>query len=144
MHGGAFTAEITPQLGSSPLSHELPCVCSGTMRLLTTSNDRTTIELSEMRSESSVTSSEVLSLDFFGGGLRNTTKYLSQYRVSEPRFESGTSRMQSRYTIHSITIHPRPDEIYRRMRWSGLLARMWRRRRTLIDYWWESQRESDH
>jgi hypothetical protein len=32
----------------------------------------------------------------------------------------------------------------RRMRWAGHVARMWRRRRTLIDYWWESQRERDH
>jgi hypothetical protein len=31
----------------------------------------------------------------------------------------------------------------RRMRWAGHVARM-RRRGTLIDYWWESQRERDH
>jgi hypothetical protein len=31
----------------------------------------------------------------------------------------------------------------RRMRWAGHVARMGRRG-TLIDYWWESQRESDH
>jgi hypothetical protein len=31
----------------------------------------------------------------------------------------------------------------RRMRWSGHVAGMGRRR-TRIDYWWESQRESDH
>jgi hypothetical protein len=29
------------------------------------------------------------------------------------------------------------------MRWVGLIAQMGRRG-TLIDYWWESQRESDH
>jgi hypothetical protein len=31
----------------------------------------------------------------------------------------------------------------RRMRWEGHIARMGRRR-MLIDYWWESQRERDH
>jgi hypothetical protein len=31
----------------------------------------------------------------------------------------------------------------RRMRWAGHVARMGRRG-TLIDYWWESQRERDH
>jgi hypothetical protein len=31
----------------------------------------------------------------------------------------------------------------RRMRWAGDVARRGRRR-TLIDYWWESQREGDH
>jgi hypothetical protein len=31
----------------------------------------------------------------------------------------------------------------RRMRWADYVARMGRRRK-LIDYWWESQRESDH
>jgi hypothetical protein len=30
-----------------------------------------------------------------------------------------------------------------RMRWAGHVARMGRRG-TLIDYWWESQRERDH
>jgi hypothetical protein len=32
----------------------------------------------------------------------------------------------------------------RRMRWLGHVARMGRRRGTLIDYWWESQRERGH
>jgi hypothetical protein len=32
----------------------------------------------------------------------------------------------------------------RRMRWTGHVARMGRRRRTHIDYWWESQRERGH
>jgi hypothetical protein len=31
----------------------------------------------------------------------------------------------------------------RRMRWAGHVAR-WGRRGTLMDYWWESQRERDH
>jgi hypothetical protein len=31
----------------------------------------------------------------------------------------------------------------RRMRWAGHVARIWEKR-TLIDYWWESQRERDH
>jgi hypothetical protein len=31
----------------------------------------------------------------------------------------------------------------RRMRWAGHVARMGRKG-TLIDYWWESQRERDH
>jgi hypothetical protein len=31
----------------------------------------------------------------------------------------------------------------RRIRWAGHVARMGRRG-TLIDYWWESQREKDH
>jgi hypothetical protein len=31
-----------------------------------------------------------------------------------------------------------------RMRWAGHVARMWEKRRTLIDYWWESQRARDH
>jgi hypothetical protein len=32
----------------------------------------------------------------------------------------------------------------RRMRWAGYVARIGRRRGTLIDYRWESQRERDH
>jgi hypothetical protein len=31
----------------------------------------------------------------------------------------------------------------RRMRWSGHVARMWRRGMN-IEYWWERQRERDH
>jgi hypothetical protein len=31
----------------------------------------------------------------------------------------------------------------RRMRWAGHVARM-EEKRNLIDYWWESQRETDH
>jgi hypothetical protein len=31
----------------------------------------------------------------------------------------------------------------RRMKWAGHVGR-WGRRGTLIDYWWESQRERDH
>jgi hypothetical protein len=31
----------------------------------------------------------------------------------------------------------------RRMRWTGHVARIWRRG-TSIDYWWQSQRERDH
>jgi hypothetical protein len=31
----------------------------------------------------------------------------------------------------------------RRMRWAGHVARMGRRG-TLVEYWWESQRERDH
>jgi hypothetical protein len=32
----------------------------------------------------------------------------------------------------------------RRMRWAGHVARMRGKTGTLIDYWWESQREGDH
>jgi hypothetical protein len=32
----------------------------------------------------------------------------------------------------------------RRMRWEGHVARMGRRRRMHIGYWWEGQKERDH
>jgi hypothetical protein len=32
----------------------------------------------------------------------------------------------------------------RRMRWAGHVARVGRRRRTRIGYWWEGQRKRDH
>jgi hypothetical protein len=47
--------------------------------------------------------------------------------------------------LHDLYFSPSIIRIIkkRRMRWAGHVARMGRRR-TLIDYWWESQRERDH
>jgi hypothetical protein len=47
--------------------------------------------------------------------------------------------------LHDLYFSPSIIRIIKsmRMRWEGHVARMGRRG-TLIDYWWESQRERDH
>jgi hypothetical protein len=47
--------------------------------------------------------------------------------------------------LHDLYSSPSISRIIklRRMRWAGHVARMGRRG-TLIDYWWENQRERDH
>jgi hypothetical protein len=48
--------------------------------------------------------------------------------------------------LHDLNSSPSIIRIIksRRMRWAGHVARMGENRGTLIDYWWESQRERHH
>jgi hypothetical protein len=46
--------------------------------------------------------------NIFLEGLKETTKILSGYSVSGPKFESGTSQIRSRSANHSIAMSPPP------------------------------------
>jgi hypothetical protein len=59
--------------------------------------------------------------------------------------ETGEWRKLHNKELHDLFSSPSIIRIIksRRMRWAGHVARRGRRG-TLIDYWWESQRERDH
>jgi hypothetical protein len=66
---------------------------------------------------------------------QNINNYKFHYVKKPKRDEASWFVLFAKYIIRIIKS--------RRMRWAGHVARMGRRG-TLIDYWWESQRERDH
>jgi hypothetical protein len=68
-------------------------------------------------------------------------------RIFGPKRDEVTGEWRKLYNEELRDLYSSPSIIRiiksRRMRWAGHVARMWRRG-TLIDYWWESQRERDH
>jgi hypothetical protein len=65
--------------------------------------------------------------------------------VNETNFAFQQSTPLHNKELHDLYSSPSTIRIIklRRMRWAGHVARMGRRG-TLIDYWWENQREKDH
>jgi hypothetical protein len=74
-------------------------------------------------------------------------KPLSLKRIFVPKRDdvTGEWRKLHKKVLHDLYISPSIIGIIksRRMRWAGHVARMGRRG-TLLDYWWESQRERAH
>jgi hypothetical protein len=68
-------------------------------------------------------------------------------RIFGPKMDDVMGRWRKLHNEELCDLYSSPSIIKiimsRRMRWAGHVARMGRRG-TLIDYWWESQREGDH
>jgi hypothetical protein len=68
-------------------------------------------------------------------------------RIFGPKRDEVTGEWRTLHNeeLHDLYSSPSIIRIMksRRMRWAGHVARMGRRG-TVIDYWWESQRERDH
>jgi hypothetical protein len=68
-------------------------------------------------------------------------------RIFGPKRDEVTGEWRKLHNkvLHDLYSSPSTIRIIksRRMRWASHVARMGRRG-TLIDYWWESQRERDH
>jgi hypothetical protein len=68
-------------------------------------------------------------------------------RIFGPKRDEVTGEWRKLHNEELFDLYTSPSIIRiiksRRMRWAGHVARMGRRE-TLIDYWWESQRERDH
>jgi hypothetical protein len=68
-------------------------------------------------------------------------------RICGPKGDevTGEWRKLRNKELHDLHSSPNKIRIIKswRMKWAGHVARMGRRG-TLIDYWWESQRERDH
>jgi hypothetical protein len=70
-------------------------------------------------------------------------------RIFGPKRDDATGEWRKLHNEELRDLYSSPSIIRiikpRRMRLAGHVARMGRRRRrTRIDYWWESQREGDH
>jgi hypothetical protein len=68
-------------------------------------------------------------------------------RIFGPKMDEVTGEWRKFHNEELRDLYSSPSIIRiimsRRMRWAGHVAQMGRRR-TRIDYWWESQRERDH
>jgi hypothetical protein len=68
-------------------------------------------------------------------------------RIFGPKRDEVTGEWRKLHNEELCDLYSSPSIIRiiksRRMRWAGHVARRGRRA-TLIDYWWESQRERDH
>jgi hypothetical protein len=68
-------------------------------------------------------------------------------RIFGPKRDEVTGEWRKLHNVELCDLYSSPSIIRiiksRRMRWVGHVARMGRRG-TLIDYWWECQRERDH
>jgi hypothetical protein len=68
-------------------------------------------------------------------------------RIFGPKRDEVTGEWRKLHNDELRDLYSSPSIIriikLRRMRWAGHAARMGRRG-TLIDYWWESQKERDH
>jgi hypothetical protein len=84
--------------------------------------------------------------DIKGGTLRVFGNRVLRRIFGPKRNEvTGEWRKLHKEELHDLYSSPSIIRIIksRKMRWAGHVARMGRRG-MLIDYWWESQRESDH
>jgi hypothetical protein len=78
---------------------------------------------------------------------RTSILYCSDYSAFGPKRDEMKGEWRKLHNEELRDLYSSPSIIRiiksRRMKWAGHVAE-WDRRGTLIDYWWESQRERDH